>query len=302
LLRYHSDQHSSRSNLNSFWTRPIVQFFLTQGSINSINSFLLNFELLQRGFDSTYRLPLMTSAGILKWAALHHLMECFEAKPSFKLTYRKLSALSNGLTGFADSDWANSIFRRSTTCSLFLHNCLPISLLSKLHKSIALPTAEADSDGELLSINRGSCGDLSPIPPAAHGVCPTLNARIVVLVNRTWIPGYKDDSACNELSNNMVSITSEAENVPSTSTSGSTSPNGHLRPVRETRLQTSHPRDFISSLGLHAAALQVDSWREVGESVKEVDPHEGAQVEQSFKSSRFKFGPCEARHTRNGGF
>jgi hypothetical protein len=151
-------------------------------------------------------------------AALHHLLECFEAKPSFKLTYRKRSALSNGLTIFADSDWANSIFRRSTTCSLFLYNCLPISLLSKLHKSIALPTAKADSDGELLRINRGSCGDISsPILPAVHGVCPTQE----LLSSQ---PVYKDDSACIEWSNNMVSISSEAENVPSTSTSGSTSP------------------------------------------------------------------------------
>ncbi len=67
------------------------------------------------------------SAGKSHWAALHHLIEYLEAHQSFKLTYRKGSALSNGLTGFADSDWAMSLSRRSTTGNLFLCNRSPIS-------------------------------------------------------------------------------------------------------------------------------------------------------------------------------
>jgi hypothetical protein len=55
------------------------------------------------------------SAGKLHWAALHHLMEYLEAHQSFKLTYRKRSALSTGLTDFAGSDWAMSLSRRFTT-------------------------------------------------------------------------------------------------------------------------------------------------------------------------------------------
>jgi hypothetical protein len=47
------------------------------------------------------------SAGETHWAALHHLMEYRDAHSSFKRTYRKRSALSNGLTGFADSDWGS---------------------------------------------------------------------------------------------------------------------------------------------------------------------------------------------------
>jgi hypothetical protein len=46
---------------------------------------------------------------------LHHLMENLDAYSSFKLTYRKRSALSNGLTGFADSDRAMNLLSRSTT-------------------------------------------------------------------------------------------------------------------------------------------------------------------------------------------
>jgi hypothetical protein len=48
-------------------------------------------------------------------AIVHHLMEYLAEFPSFKLTYRRRSALSNGLSGYCDSDWANSLSRRSTT-------------------------------------------------------------------------------------------------------------------------------------------------------------------------------------------
>jgi hypothetical protein len=60
------------------------------------------------------------SAGKTHWAALHHLMEYLEAHLSFKLTYCKRSALSNGLTG--NSDWAMSLSRHSTTGNLFPYN------------------------------------------------------------------------------------------------------------------------------------------------------------------------------------
>jgi hypothetical protein len=84
------------------------------------------------------------SAGKTHWAALHDLMEYLEAHPSFKLTHRKRSALSNGLTGFTGSDWAMSLSSRSTTGNLFLYNRLPISWRSKLQKRIALSTAGAE--------------------------------------------------------------------------------------------------------------------------------------------------------------
>ncbi len=77
------------------------------------------------------------SAGKAHWAALHHLMEYLEAHLSFKLTYRKRSALSNGLSSFADSDWAMSLSHRSTTGNLFLYNSSPIYWRSKLQKTIA---------------------------------------------------------------------------------------------------------------------------------------------------------------------
>jgi hypothetical protein len=49
-------------------------------------------------------------------------MEYLDMHSSFKLTYGKRFALSNGLTGFADSDWAMNLSRRSTTGNLILYN------------------------------------------------------------------------------------------------------------------------------------------------------------------------------------
>ena len=72
-------------------------------------------------------------------------MEYLEAVPSFKLTYRRRSELSNGLSqaGYCDSDWANSSSRRSTISNFFLYRA-PISWRSKLQKTVALSTAEAE--------------------------------------------------------------------------------------------------------------------------------------------------------------
>ncbi len=45
------------------------------------------------------------SAGPSHWAALHHLMEYLDEFSSFKLTYRRRSALSNCLSGYCDSEF-----------------------------------------------------------------------------------------------------------------------------------------------------------------------------------------------------
>jgi hypothetical protein len=71
-------------------------------------------------------------------------MEYLKGKSSFKPTYCKRSALSNSLTGDCDSDWASSISWRSTTYNVFLYNQAPISWKSKLQKTIALSTVEAE--------------------------------------------------------------------------------------------------------------------------------------------------------------
>ncbi len=140
------DRCLSRSNPDLCLIRTIVWFFLTQGSRSSIDSSLLNFNSPQHGFVLISHL-LCSVGSILcigrenTLGCSDHLMEYLEAHPSFELTYLKRSALSNGLTGFADSDWAMSLCCRSTTGNLFLYNRSPISWQSKLQKMIALSTA-----------------------------------------------------------------------------------------------------------------------------------------------------------------
>ena len=84
------------------------------------------------------------SAGPSHWAALHHLTEYIEGFPSLKLTYRRRTGVDDGLSGFADSDWGNSSSRRSTSGNLCFYNRCPILWRSKMQKTTALSTAEAE--------------------------------------------------------------------------------------------------------------------------------------------------------------
>ncbi len=75
---------------------------------------------------------------------LLHLVEYLAGTPSFKITYRRSKGSSNLLSGYADADWENSCSRRSTSGTLMLYNKTPIRWRSKMQKSIALSTAEAE--------------------------------------------------------------------------------------------------------------------------------------------------------------
>jgi hypothetical protein len=91
-----------------------------------------------------YRLCGITSAGSSHSAALHHLMECLAGTLSFKITYRLSKGRSNLLSGYADADWGNSCSRRSTSGTLLLYNKATIMWKSKMRKTTALSTAEAE--------------------------------------------------------------------------------------------------------------------------------------------------------------
>ncbi len=85
------------------------------------------------------------SAGSTHWAALHHLMEYVEGLPSFNITYHcRIKHLQDLLSGHADSDWGNSSSRQSTSGNLMLYNQAPIMWRSKMQKTTALSTAEAE--------------------------------------------------------------------------------------------------------------------------------------------------------------
>ena len=77
-------------------------------------------------------------------AELHHLMECLEKHPSFKLDYHKGPTNVTGLDGYCDAGWGTSYSRRSITDNIFHYNRAPIQWKSKLQKSVALSTAEAE--------------------------------------------------------------------------------------------------------------------------------------------------------------
>ncbi len=69
-------------------------------------------------------------------------MGYLEDNSSFKLTYQKGD--SEGLHGFADSDWGNSVSRRSTTCLLARFNHGIVKWRSKMQKTASLSTTEAE--------------------------------------------------------------------------------------------------------------------------------------------------------------
>ncbi len=64
------------------------------------------------------------------------------SNPSFKLVYRRGNY--NGLDGFADSDWGNSESHRFTTGLLALYNKSIVLWSSRMQKTMALSTAEAE--------------------------------------------------------------------------------------------------------------------------------------------------------------
>ena len=72
-------------------------------------------------------------------------MEYLEPFPSLNLTYRRrVGASRDLLSGFAHSYWGNTSSRPSTTRNLMLCNKAPIMWKSKVRKTRALSTAEAD--------------------------------------------------------------------------------------------------------------------------------------------------------------
>ena len=71
-------------------------------------------------------------------------MEYLEKHPSFKLDYYKCPTKPTGLDGYCNPDWGTSDNRRSITGNIFRYNGAPIAWKSKLQKSVALSTAEAE--------------------------------------------------------------------------------------------------------------------------------------------------------------
>jgi hypothetical protein len=140
-----------------------------------------------------------TSAGPSHWAALHHLMEYLEGFPSLKLTYRRRTGVDDGLSGYADSDWGNSSSRRSTSGNLCFYNRSPISWRSKMQKTTALSTAEAEYYA------------------ASTEATEVLYLRIL-LENMGFpqhhpTPVYEDNTACIEWGNSVIGGRERAKHI-----------------------------------------------------------------------------------------
>jgi hypothetical protein len=82
------------------------------------------------------------SAGPSHWAALTHLIGYLIHRPSLKIKYWK--GVGGGLDGFADSDWGNSVSRKSTTGLVARYNRTPILWRSRMQKTVALSSAESE--------------------------------------------------------------------------------------------------------------------------------------------------------------
>ena len=183
------------------------------------------------------------SAGPTHWDALRRLIGYLAGCPSLKLTYRKRSSRSNGLVGFADADWANSLTRHSTTGNLFLYNGTPISWRSKLQKTIALSTAEA----EYYSASRAAIEVIYlRYLLSGMGFAPA-----------GYTPVYEDNTACIEWSNNIISGRERAKHIDIRKHFAHEAiQNGHLRLLRVSTTQqladiftkSIHPTPWVNCL------------------------------------------------------
>jgi hypothetical protein len=139
------------------------------------------------------------SAGTAQWSALHHLMEYLAAHPSFKIKYHRGVKLMDLLSGYADADWGNSSSRRSTSGMVMLYNKSPIMWKSKMQKTTALSTAEA----EYYSASAAGCEVL---------YLRTLLERLGFKQKRPT-PIYEDNTACIEWGNNVIGGRERAKHI-----------------------------------------------------------------------------------------
>ncbi len=126
-------------------------------------------------------------------------MEYLSNQSSFKITYRSCMKLVDLLSGYADADWGNSSSRRSTSCMVMLYNESPIKWKSKMQKTTALSTAEA----EYYSASMAGCEDLY-LRDLLHSLGFT---------QKRPTPIYKDITACIEWGNTVIGRRERAKHI-----------------------------------------------------------------------------------------
>jgi hypothetical protein len=106
--------------------------------------FVATWILFENSFAVSQLARFCASAGSEQWSALYHLMEYLAAHPSFKIKYHRGTKLIDLLSGYANADWGNRSSSRSTSGMVMLYNKSPIMWKSKMQKTTALLTAEAE--------------------------------------------------------------------------------------------------------------------------------------------------------------
>jgi len=137
------------------------------------------------------------SAGPSHWAALTHLIGYLIHRPSFKIEY-KCDAVG-GLDGYADSDWANSVSRKSTSGLLARYNQTPILWRSKMQKTVALSTAEAEYY---------SASEMAVETIYLRGLLSNMR-----LPEDDDTPIYEDNAACIEWANHVMGGRERAKHI-----------------------------------------------------------------------------------------
>ncbi len=109
-------------------------------------------------------------------------------RPSFKLTHCKDSV--GGLNGHTDSDWGNSLSRRSSAVLVAQYNRGPVLWRSKMQKSVVLPSAKAEYYSA------------SEMAIEIIYLC-TLLANMQ-LRQSDYTPVFEDNEACIEWANHVI--------------------------------------------------------------------------------------------------
>ena len=139
------------------------------------------------------------SAGAAQWAALHNLMEYLAAHPSFIMRYCSGMNPVDLLSWYAEADWGNSSSRRSTSGMVMLYNKSQIMWKSKMQKTTALSTAEAEYYSALMA------------------GCEVLYLRALLhslgFAQKKPTQVYEDNTACIEWRNNIVGGRERAKHI-----------------------------------------------------------------------------------------
>ncbi len=128
-----------------------------------------------------------------------HLDSCRRTMSYVRYTTSYKKSYYNGLDGFADAKWGNSESRRSTTGLLARYNKSIVLWRSRMQKTIALSTAEAEHDsGSEMAVEIIYLRNL---------------IRNMGLPQEDDTPVYEDNTACIEWRNHIIGGRERAKHI-----------------------------------------------------------------------------------------